>query len=150
MDEYQKITAILNPYREVHQAFFLINQEQTAKVGITTLQYFTLALLFKTPNMNLGELAEVLFCSNSTMSGVVDRLVKAKLIIRERSQTDRRTLTLRLTDLGEKKYKETDVLIMDRLSKLLEMTEEDVNHLTMLHKKVLSKLRCEGDVKSDE
>ena len=50
----------------------------------------------------MGELAKMLFCDNSNVTGITDRLEERGLVRREASAEDRRVKLLRLTDDGEK------------------------------------------------
>lgn len=49
----------------------------------------------------MSRLAEYLGVPMSTATGIVDRLVKNGSIVRDRSEADRRIVTLRLTDRGK-------------------------------------------------
>jgi DNA-binding MarR family transcriptional regulator len=50
----------------------------------------------------MSDLAEALFCDNSNVTGIVDRLEKRDLVIREAAKGDRRVKLLVLTKEGEK------------------------------------------------
>jgi len=50
----------------------------------------------------MGELAKMLFCDSSNVTGITDRLEERGLVRREASAEDRRVKLLRLTDKGEK------------------------------------------------
>lgn len=50
----------------------------------------------------MGRVAGALHCDASNVTGIVDRLVAQKLVVRHESERDRRTKTLRLTLEGKK------------------------------------------------
>ena len=50
----------------------------------------------------MGELAKMLFCDSSNVTGISDRLEERGLVRREASAEDRRVKLLRLTDEGER------------------------------------------------
>lgn len=50
----------------------------------------------------MGELANMLFCDSSNVTGITDRLEERGLVRREASAEDRRVKLLRLTDDGER------------------------------------------------
>lgn len=52
----------------------------------------------------------------STINGVIDRLEKKELVIRERDTTDRRKVFVRLTDSGRELTKAAPSLLQERLS----------------------------------
>ena len=58
--------------------------------GITLPQGSVLGILMKNGEMKISELSNKLTLSNSTVSGIVDRLEKQQLVERRRSEEDRR------------------------------------------------------------
>jgi DNA-binding MarR family transcriptional regulator len=67
---------------------------------ISIPQFRTLAFIQRNPDSSLSNLAEHLGLTLPSVSKLVDGLVKQELIIRQESTTDRRCLTLVLTDAG--------------------------------------------------
>lgn len=76
-------------------------RKETEQVGITAHQATLLWLIKRSPGLSLAELAAEEDISPPALSGHVDRLEAAGLVERERSETDRRRVGLRLTDAGE-------------------------------------------------
>ncbi|GGH83302.1 DNA-binding MarR family transcriptional regulator [Pullulanibacillus pueri] len=148
MDGFERIKVITRSFRELYHALWLLGQVE--ELDITGIQLFVLSAVAKEPNLSLGELAEMMQTNNSTMSGIVDRLVKADLIVRERSEKDRRTLTMRITPLGEEKRKQAKKYVQERLSGLANMKDEDISLLLKLHQDILDKIHLEGDGKKDD
>jgi DNA-binding MarR family transcriptional regulator len=62
--------------------------------------------------MPMGELARMLFCDNSNVTGIVDRLEERGLVARTADQHDRRVKLLVLTPEGENVRQE----LMERIS----------------------------------
>lgn len=67
--------------------------------GLTPVQLFALYAIFH-GNTTMGRVAERLHCDASNVTGIVDRLVNQKLVVRSENETDRRTKTLELTAKG--------------------------------------------------
>jgi MarR family transcriptional regulator for hemolysin len=67
---------------------------------ISIPQFRTLRFIQRIPNSSLSSLAEHLGLTLPSVSKLVDRLVKQKLIIRQESTADRRCRTLELTKVG--------------------------------------------------
>jgi DNA-binding MarR family transcriptional regulator len=67
---------------------------------ISIPQFRTLAFIQRNPDSSLSNLAEHLGLTLPSVSKLVDGLVKQRLITRQESTTDRRCLTLLLTDAG--------------------------------------------------
>jgi MarR family transcriptional regulator, organic hydroperoxide resistance regulator len=61
-------------------------------IGITPPQGMTMGILCKQKKMKITELSSKLNLSNSTVSGIIDRLEKQGLVERERSEEDRRVV----------------------------------------------------------
>ncbi|KXG09369.1 putative HTH-type transcriptional regulator YusO [Anoxybacillus sp. P3H1B] len=122
----------------IQKALYRLVREDATRVGITELQLIILYTLFKQENVRLNDLAEKLNMSNSTVSGTVDRLVSADLVMRETSKEDRRAVTLYLTDKGRKKLKEAfndeDSALFRQLKRLTDViSKEELEHLISLH-----------------
>ena len=77
-------------------------RKETESLGVTSRQVPLLWLIHQNPGLSLRELAESEQISAPALSGHVDRLEKAGLIERVRSDTDRRRVGLALTCEGEK------------------------------------------------
>lgn len=67
---------------------------------LTAAQYMILANLHEKDGRPLGELADVMRCSKSTITGVVDTMERKGLVAREPNPDDRRSHLLRLTPRG--------------------------------------------------
>ena len=77
-------------------------RKETESLGVTSRQVTLLWLILQNPGLSLRELAASEGISAPALSGHVDRLEKALLIERVRSETDRRIVGLVLTDEGAK------------------------------------------------
>ena len=77
-------------------------RKETEQLGITARQVTFLWLVKRSPGLSLAELAAEEGISPPAMSGHVDRLERAGLLERVRSDGDRRRVGLRLTDEGQR------------------------------------------------
>jgi MarR family transcriptional regulator, transcriptional regulator for hemolysin len=74
-------------------------------LGLSQASWMTIAVAAKAAKpLSQSELAESLGVEGATMVAMVDRLVKAGLVIREPSNLDRRVKRVVLTDLGNGLY----------------------------------------------
>jgi DNA-binding MarR family transcriptional regulator len=78
-------------------------RKETSQLGVTGGQVTLLYLISQNPGIGVGELAERERIATPTASGLVDRLERAKLIERLRSETDRRRIGLTITAAGRRK-----------------------------------------------
>src|SRR5450432_4069709 len=74
-------------------------------LGVSQASWMTIAVAAKARSpLSQSELADKLAVEGSTMVAMVDRLVKAGLVIREPSTTDRRVKRVVLTQAGNLLY----------------------------------------------
>lgn len=84
-------------------------REQCAKLGITATQLSVIKLLQTVGDLSLSELSRKMAATNSTVTGIVDRMVAANLVLREQSADDRRVWKIKLTAQGKTVAKKIDV-----------------------------------------
>ena len=74
-------------------------------LGVSQASWMTIAVAAKAPGpLSQSELADSLGVEGATMVAMVDRLVKAGLVVREPSTTDRRIKRVVLTPAGNALY----------------------------------------------
>jgi DNA-binding MarR family transcriptional regulator len=84
-----------------------------------------------------GNIAKKVYLSPSTIVGIIDRLEKKKLIIRDRDRKDRRQVFVSITPKGEKLLTDTPSLLQDTLAKaLLELPELEQITITLALEKL--------------
>jgi DNA-binding MarR family transcriptional regulator len=66
-----------------------------SRIGITGPQRLVLRMVTRCPGISAGELAQVVQLHPSTLTGIIQRLVAKKLLIRERDHNDTRFIRLR-------------------------------------------------------
>jgi len=93
--------------------------DSEARKGLTSQQESIIAHLDENEATNLKRLARHMGVTASTMSIAVDRLVRKGLIIRERSDRDRRQIALRLSPAGVRIKESEEVLDADLVRDLL-------------------------------
>lgn len=119
-------------------------QQDAARHGLSLQQLSVVNTLLQTPDLTLDQLAEKRFTPKSTMSSVVDSLVKLELVDRAQSTTDRREIRLRLTPKGESlsKTSSEDSTLYKQMDHVLEqVSEEDVQTLIRIHGQMLTALQ---------
>jgi DNA-binding MarR family transcriptional regulator len=89
---------ILESLTEINRAIYKIVKKDADRVGITVVQLKTLYIISLNPNISLGDLAEKLKLTNSTVSGVIDRLVYQDIVERKVPPKNRRAVSIYLTD----------------------------------------------------
>src|SRR5215475_10449435 len=84
-------------------------KEQCARLGITATQLNVIKMLHAIGDLSLSEVSRQLAATNSTVTGIVDRMVAANLVAREQSADDRRVWKIRLTPDGKALAKRIEV-----------------------------------------
>lgn len=84
-------------------------REQCTKLGITATQLSVIKMLQTVGDLSLSELGRKMAATNSTVTGIVDRMVAAELVAREQSETDRRVWKIKLTPQGKALAKKIEV-----------------------------------------
>ncbi|EPR27947.1 MULTISPECIES: MarR family winged helix-turn-helix transcriptional regulator [Geobacillus] len=122
------------------KALYRLIREDAARVGVTEVQLIVLYTLLKTEHIRLNDLAEKLNLSNSNVSGTVDRLVGAGLVVREPSKQDRRAVILSLTEKGKETVSEAfgeQSVLRRRLRHIQELVSpEEIEQFLHLHEKI--------------
>jgi DNA-binding MarR family transcriptional regulator len=145
VDQSEKISEILSSFRKVNKYFYRQMWHHANELGVTVVQLRFLKTISDFPDISLLELADKMEMSKSTASSVVERLVKAGLVKREKSKIDRRAVVLQLTVLGVEKEKEGHALFHERMERLHELSEVDVQKLLHLHDQIAEKITFDGD-----
>jgi DNA-binding MarR family transcriptional regulator len=78
------------------------SKKMGATLGVTGPQRTVLRLVALTPGISSGELAELLHLHPSTLTGVLERLVRRGLLERKRDPFDARRALLRVTAGGQR------------------------------------------------
>ncbi len=142
VDEQLPFSRIMNSLRELNQSFFQATRKDAESFGVTRTQLMAMKIVKQNPTISLGELSDRMHSSPSTASGIVDRLVQAGWIARDRPQQDRRSVVLKLTPEGERLLELTSERIMNRLSPLMQqLPEEDIQHLLRIHGQIVNMLQ---------
>jgi DNA-binding MarR family transcriptional regulator len=79
-----------------------ITKELARRADLTGPQLTVVKMLEQIGDLSLSELSERIRAQNSTVTGIIDRMEREGLVVRERSKEDRRVVYIRLTTKGKK------------------------------------------------
>lgn len=82
------------------RVFQLFERDQIKVHGFTSSQCYSLIEILKAGSLTMNELSDKMNLDSSTMTRVIDKLVRDELIKRERDEADRRIMLVSLTDKG--------------------------------------------------
>jgi homoprotocatechuate degradation regulator HpaR len=86
---HRTLDAVIPKYRAVFKEHDISEQ-----------QWRILRVLWEVPSCTSAELARVTLLPSPSMVGIIDRMMKKSLVLRDRSEDDRRIVHLSLTDKG--------------------------------------------------
>lgn len=110
---------ILCALRRIIRAVDVYSRKLNNKFGLTTPQLLCLQNVCEAESMTLSQLTKAVNLSGSTVNGIVDRLEKKELIVRQRSTEDRRKVYLLMTEKGRELVKQAPSPLQDKLSEEL-------------------------------
>lgn len=82
-------------------------QDDLEKLDLTSPQLYVLATIGYAGGLPFSEIGEKMMVTVSNLTGIVDRLEKKGLVVRERDGHDRRIVRVRLTEKGARLHKNT-------------------------------------------
>jgi DNA-binding MarR family transcriptional regulator len=107
---YSRPGHLIRRLNQISVAMFL---EEIGHLDLTPRQYAALNMIKEIPNIDQASLCNMIAMDKTTIVKVIDRLVEKGLITRTRSDTDRRTNWLAITDAGNETIKQV-VPLLDR------------------------------------
>ncbi|WP_425447578.1 MarR family winged helix-turn-helix transcriptional regulator [Dethiothermospora halolimnae] len=97
MSEIDKGISIVRLLKEVLQFIHKNAENGFKEMGITASQGMLMKILSHTGPKKVSELSDIMGISNSTVSGIIDRLEKRGFVERKRSNEDRRVVYVDVT-----------------------------------------------------
>lgn len=104
MDDINKKSEVARLFTEVTKILKESMRRSYENIGITVPQSLVIGTLMKFGEMKITELSGKINLTNSTISGIVDRLEKQGLVVRKRSEGDKRIVFVQLTPKFEEIY----------------------------------------------
>jgi DNA-binding MarR family transcriptional regulator len=129
--------AIVKLWRQLYQTYTLLKQCEDRVIeehGLTTEQFAVLgAMDYFVGPMNITDIARWLERSTNSVTMLVDRMVKAGLVRRVRSKSDRRVVRVTFTSKGKNAIKPATQASFEVIRKILsQLSYEDRNALLSL------------------
>jgi MarR family transcriptional regulator, organic hydroperoxide resistance regulator len=125
-------------------------REQCSRLGVTATQLNVIKMLEEIGDLSLSELSRRMAAQNSTVTGIVDRMVRDDLVSREQDPDDRRVWRIRLSDKGHAIAKKIDVAPWDVLRGAIEsLDKKEMETLVALLGKVAAAVAKELSQEDD-
>lgn len=130
MEEMNRGIVVSKLFKEV---MLLIRQNMLKgfeDTGMTAPQSMVIGTLSKFGRMKVSELSEKLGLTNSTVSGIIDRLEKQGMAERERSKEDKRVVYVSMTAKFEEVHKDFHKKMEENLENMINRgTPEDISKI---------------------
>lgn len=112
------------------------------ELDLTYTQYVVMMYLWEIGEGSVKALGDALMIDPSTLTPLLKKLESKGYITRNRSETDERSLMIRLTDEGDA-LKEKAVIVPQKMKQCVGLTEEEGMTLCRLLTKVLTNIEKE-------
>jgi MarR family transcriptional regulator, organic hydroperoxide resistance regulator len=138
-DVDQTLEAIIYLYTEGRR----ITKEVARQANLTGPQLTVIKMLEQIGDLSLTELSERIRAQNSTVTGIIDRMEREGLVLRERSTEDRRVVHIKLTTKGADLAREIPVEPMEILRQaLLSLSAAEARDLLRIATKLAKRVRA--------
>ena len=119
-----------------------LTKGQASEFGLTGPQLTVLKLLESFGDLSLSTLSERIRAQNSTVTGIIDRMEREGLVVRERSTEDRRVVKIRLTPKGAELAADIPVEPMEMFrAALASLSKDEVRDLLRILGKLAKKVK---------
>ena len=118
-------------------AFSKAIQKDVKQYGLNVTEFGILEAIYHKGRMNIKSLLEKVLITNSTMSYVIEQLIKKSLVMKEQSTKDRRSYELVLTKEGQLLMENAFVLHKKHMRDIIDvLSEEEEKNLREMLKKI--------------
>lgn len=119
-----------------------VTKEFARRANLTGPQLTVIKMLEQIGDLSLSELSDRIRAQNSTVTGIIDRMEREGLVVRERSTTDRRVVHIKLTDKGERIAAEIPVEPMEIFRGALEsLSPQETRELLKISTKLATQVQ---------
>ncbi|MEK6555647.1 MAG: MarR family winged helix-turn-helix transcriptional regulator [Bdellovibrionota bacterium] len=118
-----QVQSIMDSFRRIVRALRTSSRISESHLGLRTAQVFVLQQLERCEPVSLNELAEKTYSHQSTVSVVVNTLVKKGYVCRKAREGDRRFLVLETTAKGKALLKKQSLTIQEQFSSVIQNME---------------------------
>jgi DNA-binding MarR family transcriptional regulator len=116
---------LLVALRQITRAIDLNSKQLSKTTGMTAPQLLILQALHDEGGIGKpSNIARLVHLSQATVTSIVDRLTRAKLVERKRNDDDRRSINIILTEAGSKKLRDAPEPLRDSLLKAFSALEQ--------------------------
>ncbi|MCI1945761.1 MarR family winged helix-turn-helix transcriptional regulator [Clostridium luticellarii] len=120
MSDVEDGIRLLRTIKRVMKNAHKIMAQHFKELNLTGPQLFVVMNLIRHGKMKISDLSEKMSLSNSTVSGIIDRLEKQNIVKRARSREDRRIVYVEVTPefkkIADTKHEEVDKIFQSMMN----------------------------------
>jgi DNA-binding MarR family transcriptional regulator len=132
------IESIIGNIYAIRRKFSDSGAAKNGQHDITSSQWAVLARVLKKENIGVKELGRELGITSSAITQLVDELVLKGYLVRQSSRSDRRALSLKLSDLRKKQIFAIKARTIRRLTSMFNaLNDEELARYDILNKKIV-------------
>jgi len=109
-----RVDASLIALRRILRATEKFRRELAASAGLTAAQFRVLQVVAEKKSCTATEISQQMRISQATVTSLVDKLVRQRMLVREKSELDRRQTNIIVTEVGEKTIEEAPDALQQR------------------------------------
>ena len=130
MEESSRIEEMLTAIKRIVSLIKQNFERDFKKMHVTQSQFLVMRVLNRYGDMKISDISRELDLSNSTVSGIIDRLVEKKIVKRKRSEEDRRIVMISLAEEYRQPVKKQLNALAHKMRRTLSTTtEEDLDSI---------------------
>lgn len=103
----------------------ILERSKSCCCGVTLAQCHAIVEIGRAKEINLNSLAELLNLDKSTMSRTINNLVNESLVLREVHVENRRYIKIKLTEKGDKIFREIEKTMEDYYKDVISLVPEN-------------------------
>ncbi|RMA78834.1 MarR family winged helix-turn-helix transcriptional regulator [Umboniibacter marinipuniceus] len=120
----QRYEELLVSIRQVIRAIDLYSKKLNKETGLTSSQLLVLQDIGQHEGTMVKDIANRITLSSATVTSILDRLEARGLVVRQRSENDRRRVGLFLTETGSAAIKDSPTLLQEHFINRFESMEQ--------------------------
>ena len=107
------VDQVMIALRKIIRSIDMNSKKLVKRVGLTGPQLLILQEISRGVEITAGEIAKAVSLSQATVTGILERMEKRKLLTRQRSESDRRRIMVRITREGKEILKSAPPIMQE-------------------------------------
>lgn len=131
MNHKETADEVMATLRQIIRAIDIQSKKLAKKYGLTGPQLIVLKEIRKDPSRPISTISRQVSLSQATVTAILNRLEQQQFVIRQRSQKDKRKVTILLTQKAEDILKEDPSLLQEDFSNEFDTLKDWEKHMLL-------------------